>query len=88
VSEPTETNAEPAAAPLCPECSVPMALRTSEFGPFWGCSQFPRCRGRRNPDGSAKEPGVTPVTDEDKRRDLAKRLQAIGQKPRKGIGHE
>jgi len=32
-------------APLCPRCGAYMLKRTSRFGPFWGCSQFPRCRG-------------------------------------------
>ena len=55
----------PATAPLghaCPLCSSPMVERR---GPvtngrpkfhFWGCSQFPRCRGMRNPDGSQATP--------------------------------
>ena len=34
-------------APMCPKCKSPMVRRTSEFGPFWGCNQFPRCRGTR-----------------------------------------
>jgi len=34
----------------CPQCGHPMVLRTAQRGPqagqqFWGCSQFPRCRG-------------------------------------------
>jgi ssDNA-binding Zn-finger/Zn-ribbon topoisomerase 1 len=34
-----------AAAIACAECGAPMELRTSRFGPFYGCSQFPKCRG-------------------------------------------
>jgi ssDNA-binding Zn-finger/Zn-ribbon topoisomerase 1 len=37
----------PAPVPACPRCKSPMVRRTSEFGPFWGCNQFPRCRGTR-----------------------------------------
>ena len=33
--------------PTCPKCESPMVRRTSEFGPFWGCHQYPRCRGTR-----------------------------------------
>lgn len=28
----------------CPKCESPMVWRTGDFDPFWGCSQFPRCR--------------------------------------------
>jgi restriction system protein len=39
-------------APLCPQCSSPMALRIARKGSnagnsFWGCSTFPKCRGIR-----------------------------------------
>lgn len=38
--------------PLCPKCGSEMILRTAKRGQnqgkqFWGCSQFPRCRGVR-----------------------------------------
>src|SRR5438105_8372117 len=45
--------------PLCPSCRQPMKLRNSERGPFWGCSQFPRCRGTLNI--VSKPPISTPV---------------------------
>ena len=40
----------PTAAPLCPKCSNRMILRTATKGDragsqFYGCSQFPKCRG-------------------------------------------
>lgn len=52
------TNEEPAAetapgdAPICPKCGAPMVLRTATKGDnkgnqFYGCSQFPKCRGIR-----------------------------------------
>lgn len=36
--------------PCCPKCGTEMVLRTSKNGPnqgekFWGCPNFPRCRG-------------------------------------------
>ncbi|WP_432472361.1 NERD domain-containing protein [Amphritea sp. HPY] len=39
-----------AADPRCPKCSSPMILRKARKGQdigkqFWGCSQFPKCRG-------------------------------------------
>lgn len=33
-------------APACPRCGKPMVVRTNRNGErFWGCSDFPRCRG-------------------------------------------
>jgi DNA topoisomerase-1 len=32
------------AQPLCPQCGKPLTLRTSQYGPFLGCSGFPACR--------------------------------------------
>jgi restriction system protein len=35
--------------PDCPRCRKPMKLRRAAIGrAFWGCSRFPRCRGKRN----------------------------------------
>lgn len=44
------TAADP--APTCPTCSQAMVLRTARKGThagsqFWGCAEFPRCRGTR-----------------------------------------
>ena len=30
---------------LCPKCGAPMILRKTAT-PFWGCSTYPRCRGK------------------------------------------
>ncbi len=32
--------------PSCPSCGTKMAAREGQRGPFWGCSTFPRCRGK------------------------------------------
>jgi len=38
--------------PYCPECGAKMVLRRPKshqsWEPFWGCSQYPECRGSRN----------------------------------------
>jgi len=35
--------------PTCPCCRTPMKLRRGATGRvFWGCSSFPRCRGKRD----------------------------------------
>lgn len=44
--------------PQCPKCEKPMRLRTARKGrnagsQFWGCSNFPRCSGTRDFEGSA-----------------------------------
>lgn len=44
---PVEDSAE---SPKCPECGSPMSLRTAKSGrnaggQFWGCTQYPHCRG-------------------------------------------
>jgi ssDNA-binding Zn-finger/Zn-ribbon topoisomerase 1 len=40
--------------PYCPVCGARMVLRRPKPGktwnPFWGCSQFPECRGTRQID--------------------------------------
>jgi four helix bundle suffix protein len=33
--------------PECPVCSKPMRQRKSAKGNFWGCSEFPDCKGTR-----------------------------------------
>ncbi len=40
-------------APLCPNCGVPMVLRTPKAGgiPFWGCPNYPRCHAMIDLDG-------------------------------------
>ena len=35
----------------CQLCSSQMHLRTSRFGKFYSCSNFPRCKGKKNFDG-------------------------------------
>lgn len=47
-----ELSEEEDQAPLCPDCGVPMVVRTVSQGPrkgqqFYGCPNFPRCRRTR-----------------------------------------
>ena len=44
--------------PECPECGGPMTSRANKSSGqrFWGCNDFPTCRGTRDTDGmSARE---------------------------------
>jgi len=41
--------------PMCPVCSSPMVMRSAKKGSnagnaFWGCSNYPRCKGTRAAD--------------------------------------
>jgi restriction system protein len=41
--------------PACPVCSSPMVMRSAKKGSnagsaFWGCSNYPRCKGTRAVD--------------------------------------
>lgn len=43
--------------PACPRCGARMVRRTHQSGagkgnPFWGCSNFPACRGKREIGGT------------------------------------
>ena len=43
-----------ATGPYCPDCQSPMVIRTNRkgFNPgskFWGCTQYPRCKGPTRP---------------------------------------
>ena len=39
----------------CPICGAPMVPRTSKYGPFYGCSNYPNCYGIRDINGKAKK---------------------------------
>ncbi len=34
-------------AVVCPKCSKPMVRRSAGRGPFWGCTDYPACKGLR-----------------------------------------
>lgn len=43
---------------LCPLCNarmVPRKSKSSNNRVFWGCSNFPNCKGTRNTDGEARQ---------------------------------
>lgn len=35
----------------CPLCNGDMIPRKSQYGKFWGCKSYPKCKGTRNADG-------------------------------------
>ncbi|MFO1188323.1 MAG: AAA domain-containing protein [Alphaproteobacteria bacterium] len=40
--------------PPCPECGGPTKLRNGRFGPFYGCADYPKCKGAVNLGGKKK----------------------------------
>jgi len=38
----------------CPDCDGPMIPRTSQYGKFWGCKNYPKCKGTRDSMGLSK----------------------------------
>lgn len=39
----------------CPDCGQPMKSRKGQYGTFWGCVNYPICRGTRDSMGRSKE---------------------------------
>jgi DNA topoisomerase-1 len=39
----------------CPECGGEMTPRSSKFGKFWGCKDYPKCKGTRDSMGMSKK---------------------------------
>jgi ssDNA-binding Zn-finger/Zn-ribbon topoisomerase 1 len=42
---------------VCAECGARMVLRKSKFGPFYGCTKFPECRGAHGAHQTGKPKG-------------------------------
>ena len=38
----------------CPDCQGEMLPRSSQYGKFWGCKAYPRCKGTRDSEGMSK----------------------------------
>lgn len=57
VSEPVRSTHDlPAEGPPCPQCGAKTLKRVSRYGAFYGCSNYPKCKGKRqshelSPDG-------------------------------------
>lgn len=46
VIAPSQTPYSPEPPIPCPKCQAPTYLRPGKYGPWLGCSRFPKCRGR------------------------------------------
>lgn len=51
----------------CPECGGRMLPRKNKATGqiFWGCADFPKCRGTRNTDGEAPRQRRTGTSEDD-----------------------
>lgn len=38
----------------CPDCEGEMVPRSSQYGKFWGCKAYPKCKGTRDSMGLSK----------------------------------
>ena len=38
----------------CPDCGGKMVSRTGQYGRFWGCADYPKCKGTRDSMGRSK----------------------------------
>ena len=45
----------------CGECGAPMVMKTSRFGKFLGCRQFPTCKGTHSVHQDTGQPMGTPA---------------------------
>lgn len=39
---------------LCPDCNKKMISRIGKYGVFWGCIDYPDCKGTRDNQGRSK----------------------------------
>lgn len=53
-SKPTVAESEQLKTYFCPDCQGPMAQREGQYGKFWGCTDYPKCRGTRDSKGRSK----------------------------------
>jgi ssDNA-binding Zn-finger/Zn-ribbon topoisomerase 1 len=42
---------------ICAECGAKMVLRESKFGPFYGCTSYPECKGSHGAHSDGKPKG-------------------------------
>lgn len=44
----------PQSGPACPKCRGETRLRNGKYGPFYGCTKYPACKGIAKPNGGKK----------------------------------
>lgn len=51
---------------VCPECGAKMVLKTSKYGPFYGCVRYPECDGTHGAHANSGKPLGIPADKETK----------------------
>jgi ssDNA-binding Zn-finger/Zn-ribbon topoisomerase 1 len=53
---------------LCPDCGSKMISRLNKSNNqrFWGCSQYPKCKGTRDTDGRSRTEKYSDYQDKEK----------------------
>lgn len=49
----------------CPDCGGDMVSRKSQYGVFWGCKDYPKCKGTRDSMGRSKAERQAEKQEED-----------------------
>ncbi len=66
---------------LCPDCNKKMISRKSQYGTFWGCSDYPKCKGTRDSNGLSKAERA--AEKENTERDIEKEVEVSEDKANK-----
>jgi len=62
---------------LCPDCDGPMVSRNSQYGIFWGCKNYPQCKGTRDSQGRSKADRAREKSEETEEKSEANRRPRI-----------
>lgn len=60
---------------LCPLCDSKMISRKGQYGMFWGCSTYPKCKGTRDSMGRSKE-----ERDSEKHKENSETLSSLAER--------
>lgn len=59
-SQPRHRKRKPSGPGPCPTCGGKTVIKKGPYGTFYGCVDFPRCKGTRGGDGSPLPKGLGP----------------------------
>ncbi len=73
MSELAENNPPMPKGESCPKCGEEMVVKSGRLGPFFGCSQYPKCDGTRQIPAGHGSPGPS----EEKEKDIQERVAKV-----------
>ncbi len=50
--------------PSCPDCELPMKIKTGPRGKFWSCQSYPACKGTRDYDATLGKPAQQQMVEQ------------------------